>query len=88
MWCVECVVEGELEVTQYDLAEENGARYRFSCTQQVKTGIGDAGCELLVVVERRAATAGTLHLGAPDGPAVTLLYPPYPLPPPKGVEAD
>lgn len=51
-------------------------------------GIDDGGCELLVVVERRAAASGALHLGAPDGPAVTLLDPPYPLPPPKGEDTD
>ena len=44
MWCVECVVEGEIDVTQYDLREENNGRFRFACTQQMKTGIGDAGC--------------------------------------------
>ncbi len=44
MWCVECVVEGELEVTQYDLREETDGRCRFAHAQQMKTGIGDAGC--------------------------------------------
>jgi predicted metal-dependent enzyme (double-stranded beta helix superfamily) len=44
MWCVECVVEGELDVTQYDLHEEQDGRCRFTCSQRTKTGIGDAGC--------------------------------------------
>lgn len=44
IWCVECVVEGELEVTQYDLREEHEGLCRFTRTQQLKTGIGDAGC--------------------------------------------
>jgi len=44
MWCVECVVEGALEVTQYDLEEEAEDRCRFSPTQKMNAGIGDAGC--------------------------------------------
>ena len=44
MWCVECVVEGELEVTQYDLQEEHDGQCRFACSQRTRTGIGDAGC--------------------------------------------
>ncbi len=44
MWCVECVVEGELQVTQYDLREETNGQCRFACSQKTRTGIGDAGC--------------------------------------------
>ena len=44
MWCVECVVEGELQVTQYDLSEETNGQCRFACSQKTRTGIGDAGC--------------------------------------------
>ena len=44
MWCVECVVEGEVDVTQYDLREEQDGQCRFARSQQIKTGIGDAGC--------------------------------------------
>jgi predicted metal-dependent enzyme (double-stranded beta helix superfamily) len=44
MWCVECVVEGELEVTQYDLCEENDGQCRFERAALLKTGVGDAGC--------------------------------------------
>ena len=29
IWCVECVVEGEMEVRQYDLVEENAGSFRF-----------------------------------------------------------
>ena len=29
MWCVECVVEGELEVVQFDLMEQADGRCRF-----------------------------------------------------------
>lgn len=44
MWCVECVVEGELSVTQYDLEEQAGERFRFARAQQTPAGVGDAGC--------------------------------------------
>jgi len=43
MWCVECVVAGEIDVTQYDLREELGDQYRFTRAQKIKTRIGDAG---------------------------------------------
>src|SRR5262245_44504026 len=29
IWCVECVVDGEMSVTQYDLVSHAGAIYRF-----------------------------------------------------------
>lgn len=44
MWCVECVVEGELVVTQYDLKKHDGEQYRFDRAQDTRVGVGDAGC--------------------------------------------
>ena len=44
IWCVECVVEGRLLVTQYDLAESDSDRYRFVQRSRVTAGVGDAGC--------------------------------------------
>ncbi len=44
MWCVECVVEGELNVTQYDLADRKQERYRFVELNSMRAGVGDAGC--------------------------------------------
>lgn len=44
LWCVECVVEGELEVTQYDVIERHGDRYRFARQSAVRATVGDAGC--------------------------------------------
>jgi predicted metal-dependent enzyme (double-stranded beta helix superfamily) len=44
MWCVECVVEGQLEITRYDLEEEQDGRCRFKCVQKTRAGIGDTGC--------------------------------------------
>jgi predicted metal-dependent enzyme (double-stranded beta helix superfamily) len=43
MWCVECVVEGELEVLQYDLVEQIDDRCRFRQRQAVRAKLGDAG---------------------------------------------
>ena len=44
MWCVECVVEGELEVAHFDLVEQVDARYRFDERDVVRARVGDAGC--------------------------------------------
>lgn len=44
IWCVECVVQGGMEVTQFDLREQVESRYRFQHEKTVKTGVGDAGC--------------------------------------------
>ena len=42
-WCVEGVLDGEIEVTQYDLIEEAGERCRFDRRDSLATTIGDAG---------------------------------------------
>jgi predicted metal-dependent enzyme (double-stranded beta helix superfamily) len=44
MWCVECVVKGELHVTQFDLSEQGGDRYRFERQEKIHAVVGDAGC--------------------------------------------
>ena len=44
IWCVECVVDGEMEVAQYDLLSERDGEYRFSKQNQVTAGRGAAGC--------------------------------------------
>ena len=44
MWCVECVLDGRLEVTQYAVVEQNDELYRFEKREQVQAGIGEAGC--------------------------------------------
>ena len=43
MWCVECVVDGELDIIQYDLVKEAGARCRFDERDAVRARVGDAG---------------------------------------------
>lgn len=44
MWCVECVAQGELDVTQYELIERDGERFRFRPHEPVRASLGDAGC--------------------------------------------
>lgn len=43
VWCVEGVVEGEIEVVQYDRIEMDGERYRFAPQGSVRAGQGSAG---------------------------------------------
>jgi predicted metal-dependent enzyme (double-stranded beta helix superfamily) len=44
IWCVEGVVEGRMDVTQYDLVEESSDRYRFEARGCVHAAVGSAGC--------------------------------------------
>jgi predicted metal-dependent enzyme (double-stranded beta helix superfamily) len=44
IWCVECVVDGNMEVSQYDLTEEQGEHFRFEQRSHVIAGQGSAGC--------------------------------------------
>ena len=68
MWCVECVVEGELDVTQYDLEDRSGERCRFNAAQTLRAGVGDAGCLIppyeyhVLANARRDRKAVTLHV--------------------------
>lgn len=68
MWCVECVVEGEMDVTQYDLVSEAGGSYKFERRTRVTAGRGSAGClippyEYHTLANRRPAEPSvTLHV--------------------------
>jgi predicted metal-dependent enzyme (double-stranded beta helix superfamily) len=44
IWCVEGVVEGRMDVTQYDLVEESADAYRFEAKGCVHASVGSAGC--------------------------------------------
>jgi 3-mercaptopropionate dioxygenase len=44
IWCVECVVEGNMEVAQYDLLAEDAGRFRFELRNRIVAGRGTAGC--------------------------------------------
>lgn len=43
LWCVEGVWHGQLEITQYDLTERRGDRYRFTEVGTLIAGTGSAG---------------------------------------------
>lgn len=44
IWCVECVVEGNMEVSQFDLLSESSGAFRFERRNHVVAGRGTAGC--------------------------------------------
>jgi predicted metal-dependent enzyme (double-stranded beta helix superfamily) len=66
IWCVECVVDGEMEVRQYDLLSETDGSYRFEAQPCIDALRGSAGC-LIPPYEYH-----TLANRRPDGPSVTL----------------
>jgi 3-mercaptopropionate dioxygenase len=43
LWCVEGVWQGQLEITRYELEEEDGERSRFSMHETLLAGAGTAG---------------------------------------------
>ena len=43
LWCVEGVWDGQLEITQYELLERDGERFRFRATGGMQAGPGSAG---------------------------------------------
>jgi 3-mercaptopropionate dioxygenase len=66
IWCVECVVEGQMEVTQYDLAQADNGAFRFERRSTVTADVGSAGC-LIPPFEYH-----TLANKLPDRASVTL----------------
>ena len=68
IWCVECVVDGEMEVRQYDLLNTPGDRYVFEPQPCIEAVRGSAGClippfEYHTLANRRAdASSVTLHI--------------------------
>ncbi|HTQ80689.1 MAG TPA: cysteine dioxygenase family protein [Thermoanaerobaculia bacterium] len=43
IWCVEGVIEGEMEVARFDLVEESAGVCRFADKGSVRAGVGSAG---------------------------------------------
>lgn len=43
LWCVEGVWDGELDITQYELLEQDGERFRFRPAGGIQAGPGSAG---------------------------------------------
>ena len=66
IWCVECVVDGEMEVRQYDLVSEKDGAFRFQPQPCMDAVRGSAGC-LIPPYEYH-----TLANRRPDGSSVTL----------------
>lgn len=66
IWCVEGVVEGRIEVVQYDLVEERGERFRFARQGTIHAGPGEAGA-LIPPFEYH-----TIRNAVPDAPSITL----------------
>jgi predicted metal-dependent enzyme (double-stranded beta helix superfamily) len=66
IWCVECVVEGRMEVAQYELVGREGERFRFEQRSRVSAGVGAAGC-LIPPFEYH-----TLGNALADRPSITL----------------
>jgi len=70
LWCVDCVVEGEIAVTQYDLVagKGEGGAYTFAPQTHVTASRGEAGClippfEYHTLANARAdRTSLTLHV--------------------------
>lgn len=44
IWCVECVVDGNMEVAQYDLTGQDNGHFQFEQRSRVVAGRGSAGC--------------------------------------------
>lgn len=67
IWCVEGVVAGRMDVTQYDLIREADGRCRFAAKGCVHAEVGSAGClippfEYHVLANPTGAPSITLHV--------------------------
>jgi predicted metal-dependent enzyme (double-stranded beta helix superfamily) len=65
IWCVECVVDGNMEVAQYDLMSEEDGAFRFEQRTRVLAGRGSAGCLIPPFEYHTLANAA-------DTPSITL----------------
>ncbi len=66
IWCVDGVLAGCVEVTQYDLLQVNGDLCRFQPQQTVRAGVGMAGC-LIPPFEYH-----TIHNAIADANSITI----------------
>jgi predicted metal-dependent enzyme (double-stranded beta helix superfamily) len=67
IWCVECVVDGNMEVAQYDLTSEDNGHFHFEQRNRVVAGRGSAGClippfEYHTLGNAAATPSVTLHV--------------------------
>lgn len=67
-WCVEGVVEGQIDVTQYELVAESEGAYAFAERGSVRASVGSAGCLIppfeyhVLANAREAGPSVTLHV--------------------------
>ncbi|MCA9719690.1 MAG: cysteine dioxygenase family protein [Myxococcales bacterium] len=72
LWCVEGVVQGTIEVVQYDLVEDLGARCRFREAGRIFAGVGSSGALLppyeyhTIANTSERASAVTIHVYASE----------------------
>jgi len=67
IWCVECVVDGSMEVSQFDLLPGGGGAFRFEQRNRVVAGRGTAGClippfEYHTLANAASTPSVTLHV--------------------------
>jgi predicted metal-dependent enzyme (double-stranded beta helix superfamily) len=67
IWCVEGVVSGQMDVTQFDLVEESADAYRFEARGCVHASVGSAGClippfEYHILANALETPSITLHI--------------------------
>ena len=81
MWCVEGVLRGHIDVTQYELLEQQGERYRFRRQGTVSANVGNAGAlippfEYHTLANSSAADkAVTVHVYAGEMTHCTIFVP-------------
>jgi len=81
MWCVEGVLCGDIDVTQFELLEERGDRYRFRRQNTVSAGVGNAGAlippfEYHTIANTSPTTkAVTVHVYAGEMTSCTVFMP-------------
>lgn len=81
MWCVEGVLSGHIDVTQYELLEQQGERFRFRRQGTVGANVGNAGA-LIPPFEYHTITnpsptekAVTVHVYAGEMTRCTIFAP-------------
>jgi predicted metal-dependent enzyme (double-stranded beta helix superfamily) len=67
IWCVEGVVSGQMDVTQFDLVDESGEGFRFEARGCVQASVGSAGClippfEYHILANALSTPSITLHV--------------------------
>jgi predicted metal-dependent enzyme (double-stranded beta helix superfamily) len=79
-WCVECVVEGEIEVVQYDLKSKEQNHYFFEEQKPIIASFGDAGAlippyEYHLIRNISKEPAVTLHVYAKEMTDCSIFIP-------------